>query len=185
MRSYSPHGSCYLWDSDLILLHRVSDIAIAISYFAIPLVLAIFLIQRKSELGWRGKMVTGVTATFIVACGSTHIMGFWNITHSDYWLDGWIKLLTAFVSVPAAIIYLIGIKWFLSFRNPVLLLRELKELKERTSDYEKAKLELLELGVDDPAIALQTSHVNRLERQLKETRSHLDQYLEMESKHAR
>ncbi|MEA5516157.1 PAS domain S-box protein [Nodularia sp. UHCC 0506] len=42
-------------------------------------------------------------STFIVACGTTHIMDVWTLWYPTYWLSGLIKAITAFVSVLTAI----------------------------------------------------------------------------------
>ncbi|BAY10495.1 signal transduction histidine kinase [Calothrix sp. NIES-2098] len=41
--------------------------------------------------------------TFIVACGTTHVMDVWTLWHPTYWLSGLIKAITAVVSVYTAI----------------------------------------------------------------------------------
>ncbi|OUL36219.1 hypothetical protein BV372_08410 [Nostoc sp. T09] len=41
--------------------------------------------------------------TFIVACGTTHVIEVWTLWHPTYWLSGLIKAITAFVSVYTAI----------------------------------------------------------------------------------
>jgi len=41
---------------------------------------------------------------FICLCGTTHLISIWTIWHPDYWLDGWIKLLTALVSIATALL---------------------------------------------------------------------------------
>lgn len=41
--------------------------------------------------------------TFIVACGTTHVMDVLTLWHPTYWLSGLIKAITAFVSVTTAI----------------------------------------------------------------------------------
>jgi len=43
-------------------------------------------------------------ATFIVACGTTHIMSVWTIWKPAYWLDGVIKALTATVSLVTSVV---------------------------------------------------------------------------------
>ena len=43
-------------------------------------------------------------AAFILACGTTHLMGIWTLWHPDYWVDGGIKLVTATVSVVTAVL---------------------------------------------------------------------------------
>ncbi|HYW22171.1 MAG TPA: PAS domain S-box protein [Nodularia sp. (in: cyanobacteria)] len=42
-------------------------------------------------------------STFIVACGTTHLMDVWTLWYPTYWLSGLIKAITAFVSVLTAI----------------------------------------------------------------------------------
>jgi signal transduction histidine kinase len=97
---FMPHGMCLLWRSDLLLLHVLSDVFIAISYFCIPLVLLYFLKKRKDLVfSW----VFVMFALFITACGLTHTMGIWTMWHPDYLMQGLIKALTAVVSVVTAI----------------------------------------------------------------------------------
>ncbi len=36
MESFAPHGNCYLWETNMIGLHGISDGLIALAYFAIP-----------------------------------------------------------------------------------------------------------------------------------------------------
>jgi len=40
--------------------------------------------------------------TFIIACGTTHVMEVWTLWHPDYWLSGAIKVLTAIASLYTA-----------------------------------------------------------------------------------
>lgn len=96
-----PHGHCYLWTKGLIELHVLSDGAIALAYFSIPLTLGWFVRRRRDiDFGWM-FILFGV---FILACGMTHVMEVWNIWHSAYWLSGSIKAITAIASVPTAIL---------------------------------------------------------------------------------
>jgi len=98
---FMPHGMCYLWNTRLIYLHVISDSLIALSYFAIPVILFWFVRKRRSvPFGW----MFGLFGLFIVACGSTHLMEVWNLWHGDYWLSGIIKAVTAAVSVATAIL---------------------------------------------------------------------------------
>ena len=40
---------------------------------------------------------------FIIACGTTHVMDVWTLWYPTYWLSGFIKAITAFVSVYTAL----------------------------------------------------------------------------------
>lgn len=98
---FMPHGMCYLWNARLIYLHVISDSLIALSYFAIPLILFWFVRKRRDvPFSW----MFGLFGVFIVACGSTHLMEVWNLWHADYWLSGVIKAVTAAASVSTAVL---------------------------------------------------------------------------------
>jgi hypothetical protein len=40
---FEPHGHCFLWTPGLLWLYVVSDSVIALSYYAIPLALILFV----------------------------------------------------------------------------------------------------------------------------------------------
>lgn len=46
---FMPHVYCYLWKPDIVWLHAVSDGLIALSHFAIPLML-VYFVRKRSEL---------------------------------------------------------------------------------------------------------------------------------------
>ena len=98
--SLSPHGICLLWRPELVWLHVVSDSIIAISYFSIPFVLALFVTKRSDvAFGW----VFWAFAIFILACGTTHVFGIWTLFYPDYALEGLVKAITAAASLFTAI----------------------------------------------------------------------------------
>ncbi len=94
-----PHGYCYLWDPGLIWLHALSDGLIGAAYFAIPIVLARFLRQRK-DIPFNG--IVWCFAVFILACGATHWISVVNIWVPSWWTSGGLKALTAAASLPTA-----------------------------------------------------------------------------------
>src|SRR5882762_6352214 len=100
-KGFHPHGMCYMWDEGLIRLHVISDAAIAIAYYSIPLTLLYFVRKRKDLVfDW----IFLCFAAFIVACGTTHLMEILNIWHPTYWLSGVIKAITAALSITTAIL---------------------------------------------------------------------------------
>jgi PAS domain S-box-containing protein len=99
--NFEPHGYCYLWNPGLVWLHVISDSLIAGAYFAIPVVLVLF-IRKRRDLPFSWMFV--LLGVFIVACGSTHLMEVWNLWHGNYWLAGVIKAATAAASVPTAVL---------------------------------------------------------------------------------
>jgi len=99
-RGLPPHGYCLLWQPSLIWTHVVSDAVIAAAYFSIPLVLAVLLTRRRDiEFGW----VVVLFATFILACGTTHIMSILVLWVPAYGIEGLIKIVTAIASLVTAV----------------------------------------------------------------------------------
>lgn len=99
--SLLPHGFCYLWDPLLIWLHGVSDSLIAMAYFSIPPTL-IYLIRKKRSIPFDWMFVC--FGCFIAACGATHLMEVVTLWAPVYWISGGVKVVTAFASVPTAIL---------------------------------------------------------------------------------
>src|ERR1700753_1133439 len=92
---FMPQGSCYLWNSPVLWLNVVSDAAIAISYYSIPVLLLIFF-RRRKDLTFRWVFVA--FAICILTCGTTHAMGVWTVWHGTYRLEGFLKAITAVAS---------------------------------------------------------------------------------------
>jgi len=98
-QDYMPHGMCFLWQPELIALHVASDSLIALAYYSIPVAL-IYFVSKRTDLAFPSIFV--LTGLFILACGTTHIMGVWTLWFPDYRLDGGIKAATALLSVGTA-----------------------------------------------------------------------------------
>ncbi|MDG2991346.1 GGDEF domain-containing protein [Candidatus Synechococcus calcipolaris G9] len=104
-----PHGSCFFWDVPLTTLHASGDIFVAIAYFSIPLLLLINRHYVTPDL----RPTLFLFAGFILSCGIGHGVAAWNIWHSDYWLEGSVKIFTAGISLLTA--------WQLSYYIPIFL----------------------------------------------------------------
>ena len=96
---FMPHGFCYLWDPRIVWLNVVSDGLIAFSYYCIPLIL-VYFIQKNRSLPF--NKIFWMFGTFILACGTTHVMEIWNVWHGNYLMAGVVKAITAAVSVLTA-----------------------------------------------------------------------------------
>jgi len=96
---FMPHGFCYLWDPRILWLHVVSDALIALSYYCIPLIL-IYFIRKNRDLPFNN--IFWMFGTFILACGTTHVMEIWNVWHGSYLIAGVIKAVTAAISLLTA-----------------------------------------------------------------------------------
>ncbi|MGZ4969345.1 MAG: sensor domain-containing protein [Methylobacter sp.] len=98
---FMPHGACYLWLPSILWLHILSDSVIALAYFSIPFAL-LYFVKKRTDLAYRWVFV--LFGIFICLCGTTHLISIWTIWHPDYWLDGLVKLATAFVSIATALL---------------------------------------------------------------------------------
>jgi signal transduction histidine kinase len=98
---FTPHGFCLAWDPDLIWLQAASDSLVAVAYFSIPAALIVFL-RRRRDLAF--KPVFALFAAFIMACGTTHVMGALTLWVPAYWSDAIIKAVTAVLSLATAVI---------------------------------------------------------------------------------
>jgi len=93
---FMPHGFCYLWNPRIVWLNVLPDGLIALSYYCIPLIL-IYFIRKNRDFPF--NRVFWMFGTFILACGTTHVMEIWNVWHGDYLIAGIVKAITAAVSV--------------------------------------------------------------------------------------
>ncbi|MGA9824138.1 MAG: ATP-binding protein [Methylocystis sp.] len=92
----APHGYCLLWEPGLIWLYAISDAAIALAYFSIPLALVI-IGRRRSDLVFRPML--WLFAVFIVLCGTTHWLDLATLWTPLYGLQGLVKAATAVASI--------------------------------------------------------------------------------------
>lgn len=112
---FLPHRTCLILREDLIWLHVTADALIALAYFAIPLILLYFDVHRKQRFySW----VLILFASFILLCGLTHVMGIWTMWFPDYYAEGFLKMITAVVSLATALTLLPEIPKLLALRSP-------------------------------------------------------------------
>ena len=97
----TPHGFCLSWDPGLLWLQAGSDTLIALAYYSIPIALMQFARKREDlAFPWLFRLF----ACFILACGTTHVLGVVTLWKPFYWLDGGLKGLTALLSVVTAVL---------------------------------------------------------------------------------
>lgn len=137
MTQFMPHGMCYLWRPEILWLHVVSDAVIAISYFAIPLALLYLVQRKKQDLPFHWMFL--FFATFIVACGATHVMNIWNVWNPDYWASGAVKAVTAVASLGTAVLLAPMLPRVVALQNPVELERMNASLLRREQQLEEAQ----------------------------------------------
>ncbi|MEA5467522.1 PAS domain S-box protein [Spirulina sp. 06S082] len=130
MFAFIPHGHCYLWKPSLVGLHVTSDSLIALAYGAIPIIL-VYLVNKREDLPFNWLFF--MFGAFILSCGATHVMGVWTLWHPNYWVSGFIKGITAIVSVMTAIALIPLIPKVLAIPSPAQLEAANLKLAEQIS----------------------------------------------------
>ncbi|RCJ36500.1 hypothetical protein A6770_15870 [Nostoc minutum NIES-26] len=77
--------------------------------------------------------------TFIIACGTTHIMDVWTLWHPTYWLSGLIKAITAFVSISTALELVSLIPQALALPSPAQLEEANYQLAKEVAERKKTE----------------------------------------------
>jgi signal transduction histidine kinase len=96
---FMPHGYCMRWSSDIIWLHVSADALIALAYYVIPFAL-IYFVRKRRDLAFDWMFV--LFGIFILACGTTHVLGIITLWNPVYRLDGVVKAITALASIATA-----------------------------------------------------------------------------------
>ncbi|MBD2606432.1 response regulator [Scytonema hofmannii FACHB-248] len=136
---FIPHGHCYLWKTNLVWLHLLSDGFIALAYYSIPITLFCFVRQRRDlPFDWIFLLFAG----FIVACGTTHLMEIWTLWYPTYWLSGAIKAFTAMISVFTALQLVPLIPQALALPSPAQLEQANQQLQIQIGERVRVEQEL-------------------------------------------
>jgi signal transduction histidine kinase/DNA-binding NarL/FixJ family response regulator len=136
---YMPHGNCYLWQTPLVWLHLVSNLAIAIAYFSIPALIIYFTYKRKDLPFLRVFILFGA---FIVACGIGHLLDVVTLWYPLYWISGIERAMTALVSCYTAIELVWLLPRFLSLKTPEQLEVINQELQKEITERQQAETTL-------------------------------------------
>jgi signal transduction histidine kinase len=190
---FMPHGSCYFWEPGVLWLNAISDLVIALAYYSIPLVLFWFA-RRRKDLSFSWIFVA--FGVFILACGTTHLLGVVTIWNAVYWLDGTVKAITAAASVAAAV----ALTWLtpalIALPSPAQLqainLSLEHEIEERKAAEEEVRQANAELERRVTARTAELSEANRrlsdanrdLMREIAERRSLLEQLIQAQKMEA-
>jgi signal transduction histidine kinase len=96
VNGFIPHGYCLTWNSPLLWITVISDVVMTLSYATYPIGIAYFVWKRK-DLHYRW-LYLGFFIAFILTCASTHLMSVITIWLPIYWVEAYIKIVSAFVA---------------------------------------------------------------------------------------
>lgn len=136
---FMPHKMCYLGDAAVTWVNVISDCLIALSYYLIP-VLLIGLVRKRKDVEFRWAFVA--FAMFILACGTTHLLGAVTVWHPVYRLEGMSKAITAAASAATFIALIPFMPALVALPSPKQLALANQNLEEevarRTASLERA-----------------------------------------------
>ena len=93
---FYPPKMCFREDSAVLWLNVISDSLIALAYYLIPFLL-FYYTRKRRDIGFHWIFVA--FGTFILACGTTHLLGAVTVWNPVYRLDGVVKAITAIASI--------------------------------------------------------------------------------------
>jgi len=164
---FMPHGHCYFWRPEILWLHVISDVVIALAYYSIPVILVYFTFKRKDiPFHWMFWMF----GAFIFLCGTTHLIDVLTTWVPVYRFEGVVKLITAIVSISTAIALVPIIPRMLLLPN---LEGAIKDMVIKSGELEKVNKDLerfnqASLGREERIIELKRE-VNKLASELGRT----------------
>ncbi|MEH1919192.1 hybrid sensor histidine kinase/response regulator [Nostoc sp.] len=164
--SFIPHGHCYLWQPNLVWLHILSDAFIALAYYSIPATLFYFVRKRKDlPFDWIFLLFSG----FIVACGTTHLMEIWTLWHPTYWVSGFLKAVTATISVITALELVPLVPQALALPSPAQLEQANQELQTQITERLSVEEELRKYQNHlEEMVAVRTNEITKTNEQLQQ-----------------
>jgi PAS domain S-box-containing protein len=174
---FIPHGHCYLWQTNLVGLHILSDGLIALAYYSIPTTLFYFVNKRQDlPFHWIFLLFSG----FIVACGTTHLMEIWTLWYPTYWLSGLIKALTAIISVFTAIQLVPLVPKALALPSPAQLEQANQQLQTEITERLRIEAELRKYQNHlEDLVAVRTNELTTTNEQLQQEIAERQRILEV------
>jgi signal transduction histidine kinase/CheY-like chemotaxis protein len=155
---------CYLWDPTLVWLNALSDILIAASYYSIPFLLFYFVTRRR-DISFNAIFVA--FGAFILACGTTHLLGAITIWHPVYRLDAVIKAVTAVASAATFVMLVPMLPALIALPSPSQLERVNRSLACEVEERRAAEEEVRKVNEElEDRVAARTAERQTLERQL-------------------
>lgn len=131
-----PHGFCINWSPALLAISVISNALIFLAYFSIPILLGV-LAWRRIDSTYRPIML--LFATFILACGTTHLWHVVTYWKPWYWIQAGLDAITAAVSVWTVFILRPMLPKLLSLPSHDQLLQVNQRLEKEVSERKKAE----------------------------------------------
>ncbi len=115
----------------MVWLHVIADGLIALSYYCIPIIL-VYFIRKNRDIPF--NRIFWMFGTFILACGTTHLMEIWNVWHGSYLLAGVVKAIAAAVSVITVAVLIPLVPRVMSLPGRIHLQEENRKLEQEIAE---------------------------------------------------
>jgi len=90
-------GACCQWQPQLMGLHAVSDLLIALAYYSIPAILTYYYARKQGDVPLsKGFLLLGA---WFFCGGTTQLMQLWMLVHPSEWLSSSLAAVTAVISL--------------------------------------------------------------------------------------
>lgn len=129
------------WTLFLGWTHIISDIAIWLAYFCIPVMLFYYAAKKNQDI--LSKKIFVLFGAFILCCGTIHAVEASIFWHPWYRLSALIKFITAIISIWTAIELAKAIPIFLDLKSPAELQ---KLLDEHTRELQRSNADLAQFA---------------------------------------
>ena len=161
---FLPHRFCLTGDDSVITLNVISDLAIALAYFSIPVFL-VFLVVRRRDLTLPATFL--LFSAFILLCGLTHVIEVVTYWVPIYVLDGLIKATTALVSLVTAFTLWPMLPRLLAAASPMQLQQANRQLAEQLRTHAEAESALARFNAElETRVAVRTADLTRINDEL-------------------
>jgi PAS domain S-box-containing protein len=148
---FLPQGTGYLSKPGVLWLNVISDLVIALAYYAIPVLLLWFLRKRRDfQFHW----VLVALGVFILGCGTTHLLAAWTVWHGTYRLGSLVMAATALAPAATVVMLMPLLPSLARMPNPAEVAGAYNKLAQETAELARLaeslrrQAELLDLAND-------------------------------------
>jgi two-component system, chemotaxis family, sensor kinase Cph1 len=151
--NWPARRTCGIWTPFHGWLYIISSALIALAYFAIPIILFLFVQKRKNEIPF--PKIFWLFILFILACGITHVLDGLVFWFPFYRLSAMILFVTAIISCMAVVGLYKVLPDALSLKTNVQLEAI---INERTKELEKSNRQLMRKNEELDNFVYSVSH---------------------------
>ena len=174
-----------LWGQNLAWLHQISNIATALAYYFVSL-LIIYIIHQRKDISFTPFL--WLLACFLIGCGTSYVIGWESISHPDSLLWGYWDGLTAIIALISAIGMLFTVSQILNFPSSQQLQDINEKLNQEISQFQLLDQKIRSLNAQlEKKIEERTSELKQVNQRLtaeieerKQIASTLDRQVQLE-----